>query len=108
MNVHEKYSSLHEIEIELTGQRRIFTRTVRSLIVRWKGGSVGLALQRAGGERGWTGRFVVLECEFGHPVVAAEGLRGGGGPRPSRKFRRPPRFRCPVHIITVLRIPAPR
>lgn len=32
---------------------------------------------------------------------------GRGGPRPSRKFPRPARFRCPVHIITVLRIPAP-
>ena len=58
-------------------------------------------------KEGGMARFGVLECEFGHPAGVAEGLRGGGGPRPSRKFRRPPRFRCPVHIITVLRIPAP-
>lgn len=36
-----------------------------------------------------------------------DGRGGRGGPRPSRKFPRPARFRCPVHIITVLRIPAP-
>lgn len=33
--------------------------------------------------------------------------RREGGPRPSRKFPRAARFRCPVHIITVLRIPTP-
>lgn len=73
---------------------------------------MGSALQR-GSERGRRAtRFGVLECELGR-VAAREGEREsrgerrGRGPRPSRKFPRAARFRCPVHIITVLRIPTP-
>lgn len=76
---------------------RIFTYTHA-----WKAGSfrgVGVAPRARVKEGGNTVWCVGMRI--------GTGGGGRGGPRPSRKFPRPARFRCPVHIITVLRIPAP-